>query len=350
MAFQSGVKTFTCGLITVTLLLAALPAAHSQGQAKASTRCEKSFGQEPLVKTIDTCRTELTTPIIQSNRISVLETLGKAYLAQGEPQAAMSAWNEASQYISPSQGNLEAAEAWTRLQVLIGQTHANVGSQEQAKAQFARSLTRVEQDLGRYSLPAGIVQDALGTYHALQGNANEAEKAFKRARIIYEIRLGKTHPRTMETRMNHAVGLLDLKQEEKAQEQFSVLAEIINGLPQFKAEPIRAEILTFLGTLQMRGDDLNNAVKNYQAAYEVRESAFGANDIRTSQSLNNLGVVLYRAGDLKNAERVLSKAYVIRKDALGDKDALTLSTQKNLQAVIAAQNAAKTGPTDARSN
>ncbi|HEX4918968.1 MAG TPA: tetratricopeptide repeat protein [Limnobacter sp.] len=349
MAFQSGFKGVLGGFALVGMF-AFTWSALAQTLPKQQTRCEKSFGQEPLAQNIETCRTELTTPIDQASRVNILETLGKAYLAQGEAKAAITAWNEASQYISPTRENMGQAEAWTRLQVLIGQTHANLNAQEEAKAQFARTLEKVEQELGRYSLPAGIVQDALGTYYALQGNPEQAEQAFKRSRIIYEIRLGKTHPKTLETRMNYAVGLLDLQQEEKAQEQFGVLAEIINTLPQFKSEPIRAEILTFLGTLQMRGDDLNSAVKNYQIAYEVRESAFGPNDIRTSQSLNNLGVVLYRAGDLKNAERVLSRAYVIRKDALGEKDSLTLSTQKNLQAVIAAQNAAKTNPQESRGN
>lgn len=349
MAFQSGFSGGLGGFAMAGLLAFVLPVA-AQTQPKQQTQCEKSFGQAPLPQNIETCRTELTTPIGQASRVSILETLGKAYLAQGEPQAAIATWNEASQYITPARENPAAAEAWTRLQVLIGQTHANLNAQEDAKAQFARTLNRVESELGRYSLPAGIVQDALGTYHALQGNAELAEQAFKRSRIIYEIRLGKTHPKTLETRMNHAVGLLDLQQEEQAQTQFGVLAEIINGLPEFKAEPIRAEILTFLGTLQMRSDDLSSAAKNYQIAYEVRESAFGPSDIRTSQSLNNLGVVLYRAGDLKNAERVLSRAYVIRKDALGEKDSLTLSTQKNLQAVIAAQNAARTGTSESRRN
>lgn len=180
--------------------------------------------------------------------------------------------------------------------------------------------------------------------HLLSGYdfAAESEAAFKRSRIVYEIRLGKTNARTLETRMNHAVGLLDMEKEQEALESFQVLAEIINATPNYKNEPIRAEILTFLGTLQMRGDQLQEAAKNYQTAFEVRQAAFGPNDIRTSQSLNNLGVVLYRAGDLKRAEVALSRAYIIRADALGNEDPLTLSTQKNLQAVIAAQNAAKT--------
>lgn len=322
------------------------PAAMAQQASSNPTRCENSFGKQPVNTTVETCRLELTGPITQAKRVKILETLGKTYLAQNEADLAIATWNEASQYSPLNREDLLAAESWTRLQVLIGQTYAQTDRMEKAEAHFQKILGTVEQTVGRYSLPAGMVQDALGTYYALQNKPSEAEAAFKRSRIVYEIRLGKTNARTLETRMNHAVGLLDMEKEQEALEIFQVLAEIINSSPSYAKEPIRAEILTFLGTLQMRGDNLQDAARNYQTAFEVRQAAFGANDIRTSQSLNNLGVVLYRAGDLKRAEIALSRAYIIRTDALGSEDPLTLSTQKNLQAVIAAQNSAAKGSTE----
>lgn len=324
----------------------AAPLAVAQETSSNLTRCENSFGKEPVEATVETCRLELTGPIAQAKRVKILETLGKAYLAQNEADLAISTWNEASQYSPLSRENQAAAESWTRLQVLIGQTYAQADQMERAEAQFQKTLSTVEKLIGRYSLPAGMVQDALGTYYALQNKTAESEAAFKRSRIVYEIRLGKTNTRTLETRMNHAIGLLDMGKEQEALESFEVLAQIINSSPSYNNEPIRAEILTFLGTLQMRSDQLQQAAINYQTAFEVRQAAFGANDIRTSQSLNNLGVVLYRAGDLKRAEVALSRAYIIRSDALGGDDPLTQSTQKNLQAVIAAQNAAKTDLSD----
>lgn len=314
-----------------------------QTQPSAGTRCESSFGKDPVVNTVETCRLELTGPVTQAKRVRILETLGKAYLAQKEADLAITTWNEASLYNKLDKNEPDSAEAWTRLQVLVGQTYAQAEQVEKAEAHFKKTLNTVEQTMGRYSLPAGMVQDALGTFYALDNKKESAQEAFKRARMVYEIRLGKTNARTLETRMNYAVGLLDMGNETEAQAQFEVLAEIIDSVPAYKNEPLRAEILTFLGTLQMRNEQLLEAAKNYQSAYEVRQTAFGANDIRTSQSLNNLGVVLYRAGDLKRAEVALSKAYIIRADALGSQDPLTVSTQKNLQAVIAAQNAGKSG-------
>lgn len=329
---------FICSFV----LLAPALVTHAAGVSPS--RCEQSFGKEVANSTIETCRLELTNSLTTTKRIVILETLGKAYLSQNEPDLAITTWKEASQYARPSREDAVSSETWTRLQVLIAQTLLQAEQPQKAEAHLNQTLSTVEQSIGRYSLSAGMVQDTLGTFYALQAKADEAEKAFKLSRIVYEIRMGKTHLRTMETRMNHAVGLLDMGRETEAQEQFQVLAEIINASPAYKNEPIRAEVLTFLGTLQMRGDKLLEAANNYQAAYEVRQAAFGPNDIRTSQSLNNLGVVLYRAGDLKRSEVALSKAYVIRSDALGSQDPLTLSTQKNLQAVIAAQNAAKNSP------
>ena len=305
------------------------------------SRCEQSFGKESASSTLETCRLELTNVLTTTKRIAILETLGKFYLSQNELELAISTWSEASQYVRPSREDGVSSETWTRLHILMAQTQLQAEQAQKAEAQLITTLSAVEQAIGRYSLPAGMAQDALGTFYALQEKATESEAAFKRSRIVYEIRLGKTHPRTLETRVNHAVGLLDMKRETEALEHFQVLAEIMNATPSYKNEPIRAEVLTFLGTLQMRNEQLLEAANNYQAAFEVRQAAYGPNDIRTSQSLNNLGVVLYRAGDLKRAEVALSKAYVIRSDALGGQDPLTLSTQRNLQAVISAQNAAQ---------
>lgn len=304
---------------------------------EVSTRCEKSFGKERVGLTVETCRHELTGPVSQQKRIAILETLGKTYLSQNEPEMAIAAWNEASQYTMPRKEEPVTGENWTRLQVLIGQTYIQKRQYEKAEAQYKKTLNVVEREIGRHSLSSGMLQDALGSLYSLQNKADEAELAFQRSRIVYEIMLGKTDSKTLETRMNHAVGLLDMGKEDEAQERFQILADIINASPVYKNEPIRAEVLTYLGTLQMRTDQLKEASINYQAALDVRQAVFGPNDIRTSQSLNNLGVVLFRAGDLKRAEMALSKAYVIRNDTLGNEDALTISTQKNLQAVIAAQ-------------
>lgn len=337
--FSSNVFGNTWSFLILGFLFASNPVS-SQTPAAAQTRCEKSFGKEAVIATMQICRSEIAGPNTSARRIRILETLGKTYLAQNEVEAAISTWNEASQYSMPNRDDAKASEAWARLQILIGQTLAQAQQTSRAEKHFKTILATVERSNGRYSLPAGMVQDALGSFYALQNNPTEAEASFRRARIIYEIRLGKNSIRTLESRMNQAVGLLDMGREEEALDQFVLLAEAMNPLAQYKNEPVRAEVLTFLGTLQMRSDQLNEAKNNYQTAFEIRQVVYGPNDIRTSQSLNNLGVVLYRAGDLKGAETALSKAYIIRADYLGQNDPLTVSTQKNLQAVIAAQNQA----------
>lgn len=312
----------------------------AQAANVSPSRCEQSFGKESASITLETCRLELTNTLSTRKRIAVLETLGKLYLSQKEPELAFTTWKEASQYSRPSRDDTVSSETWARLQVLMAQTQLQSEQFQKAEAQLVKSLKTLELTTGRYSSPVGIVLDALGTFYALQGKEQKFEASFKRSRIIYEIRMGKTHPRTLETRMNYAIGLLDLKREDEALKQFTGVADIMNTTPSYQDDPIRAEALTFLGTLQMRNEQLVEATKNYQIAFEVRQAVFGPNDIRTSQSLNNLGVVLFRAGDLTQAEAALSKAYVIRSDALGVDDPLTQSTQKNLQAVIEAQEAA----------
>lgn len=314
------------------------PIAQSK-DAIANTRCEKSFQKNQSVEeVIALCREELTGPVQDADRINILQTLGQIYLLQNETDLAISAWYEASQYTPPKRDKPEQADRWTQLQVLIAQTHSKLGNKQKAKDQLLDTLNTVERLLGSYSLPVAVVRDSLGTLYALSGEKDEALFNFQRSRVIHEIRLGKLHLRTIEARLNYAVGLLDLKLEDQARDSFDVLAQVINSEPAYQNAPIRAEILTFLGTLQMRAEMVEAAIRNYQTAYMVRFNYYGPEDLRTSQSLNNLGVALYRAGDLKGAEKTLSQAYVIRREKLGIDDPLTTSTQNNLKAVLQAQS------------
>lgn len=333
--------TFIQGLragLSLLVFCAALPT-HAQTLV---TRCEKAFSDRgDLDAVINTCRQDLIAPLKQEQKLGVLETLGKVYSAQNETALAIQTWQEASQYTLPQRGMIASGEKWVKFQVLIGQAYAQTEQGDKAEAQFKQALAKAERLYGPYSLPAAIAQDALGGQYGVTKRPEAAIKAFERSRIVHEIRLGKLHPRTIETRLNQAVALLDLGKEDEAKKQLEILANTIRPLPEYQDAPVLAETLTFLGTLQMRSDELKAAVESYEIALNVRTKVFGADDVRTSQSLNNLGVVLYRAGDLKRAEVALSKAYVIRKDKLGEKDALTLSSQKNLQAVIAAQQERK---------
>lgn len=308
--------------------------------AFAQTRCGSSFEREPAKTTINICREELHGPISHGMKEEILTILGKTYLSQGESDIAIASWNEASQYTLPAKNQAEANQKWAELQVLIAQTYNQMDKPKLAYAQYMKALQTLKTTSGERSVPAAAIYDSLGTFYAQQKEADKSDQAFLRSRIVYEIRLGADNPKTIDTRLNHAVALMDLGQMEKAKDHFIELANLVNKDAYYENQPIRAEILTFLGTMEMQDNDLRSAAQHYEQAFNVRQNAFGPNDIRTSQSLNNLGVVLFRAGNLERAEQALSRAYIIRKDLLGDKDPLTLSTQRNLQAVIAAEDAA----------
>jgi len=316
----------------------ALPQAWAAPEVK-STRCEKAFDDNQDSEAIlNVCRQDLMVPLKREQKLKVLETLGKVYSAQGEHELAAKTWLEASQYpVSGPSTRDGSLENWVKFQVLTGQAYVQANQPEKAEAVLTGALRRAESTLGAYSLPAGTAQDALGTHYALSNRPEKAVKAFERARIVHEIRLGKNHPKTIEVRLNQAIGLLDMNRENDAKKQLENLAAVIEPLPEFAGSPIKAEVLTFLGTLQMRDEQLKESISSYQTALNIRQKEFGQNDLRTSQSYNNLGVVLYRAGRFDDAIANLSKAYVIRKEKLGEQDSLTQSTQKNLQAVLAAQ-------------
>ena len=65
-----------------------IPTAFAQETSSNLTRCENSFGKEPVGTTVEICRLELTGPVTQAKRVKILETLGKAYLAQNEADLA----------------------------------------------------------------------------------------------------------------------------------------------------------------------------------------------------------------------------------------------------------------------
>lgn len=323
------------------VLLAAFCCSPVLAQSKV-TRCEKAFDDRlQTEKVINTCRQDLIAPLKQEQRTQVLETLGKVYSSQNETELAIQTWKEAAQYVQPQRNSIESGERWVRFQILIGQSYGQTNQPEKAELQFKQTLNKAESLYGGFSLPAGMVQDALGAHYGLLNKYDASIKAFQRARVVHEVRLGKLHPRTIETRLNQAVAFLDMNKEDEAKAQLEALAALIRPMPEYQKAPVLAETLTFLGTLQMRTDQLTQAIDSYETALRVRTEIFGKDDVRTSQSLNNLGVVLYRAGQLEKAELALSQAYVIRRNKLGEQDTLTLSSQKNLQAVIAAQQQAK---------
>jgi tetratricopeptide (TPR) repeat protein len=219
---------------------------------------------------------------------------------------------------------------------------------EQAKAEqwLLQASARADAEFGRHAMPSAMLQDALGTWWSNRDQLDKAQACFQRARIAYEVLLGPLHPKTLETRLNHATGLLSLGQEDEGMAALEVLAGLVTGAPAFQAEPIKADILTFLGTLNMQKSSLGGvraqaalkeALVQYQTALAVRVAAFGEDDVRTSQSMNNLGVAFYRAGQLPEAEDWLAKAYGVRKLRLGPQDPLTQSTEKNLRAVVNAR-------------
>jgi tetratricopeptide (TPR) repeat protein len=321
-------------LLTITGLLGGLTLAT---QTLAASRCEDSLQQKSISETIEVCREELTAPVSREKRVLILMALGRAYAEQGETELAINTWKEGAQYLAPSEDNPIATEHWAMLQVFIAQAYQQSNQLDKARQQLLETAARIDQTVGRHATAAGLVQNALGDFYAQSNQAQASEEAFTRARIIYELHFGKLHPKTLEVRMNYAVALLDMGKEDQAMPYFQVLLALIEQHPELNREPVKAEVLIYMGTLEMRHEQLQAAAKHYQAAYEVRLAVFGAKDLRTSQALNNLGVVLYRAGDLAKAEQALSKAYVIRLEALGDNDALTISSKKNLQAVIAAQ-------------
>jgi len=333
--FQGLIVHSAClGMLLVTGQSASWAAVESK-----PTRCEKAFDENQDSEAILTvCRQDLMVPLKREQKLRVLETLGKVYSAQGEHELAARTWTEASQYPVTGAATRDGSlESWVKFQVLTGQAYVQANQPEKAEAVLTAALRRAESTLGAYSLPAGTAQDALGTHYALSNRPEKALKAFERARIVHEIRLGKNHPRTIEVRLNQAIGLLDMNKENEAKKQLETLAAVIEPMPEFNSSPIKAEILTFLGTLQMRDEQLPASINSYQTALNIRQKEFGPNDLRTSQSYNNLGVVLYKAERFEEAIATLSKAYVIRKDKLGEQDSLTQSTQKNLQAVLTAQ-------------
>jgi tetratricopeptide (TPR) repeat protein len=310
------------------------------------TQCERTLGQVPASTTIDNCRESLTTPISRPRRLAVLEALGRAYAAQGDMAAAVTTWQEGLQYLQPSRKDPAQGLIWANLVVLTAQAMGQQDAEKKAELLLLKSSARADAEFGRHAMPSAMLQDALGTWWSNRDQLDKAQGCFQRARIAYEVLLGRMHPKTLETRLNYATGLLSLGQDDEGMATLEVLAGLVEGEAALQNEPVKADVLTFLGTLRMQKanqggerakEELQAALAHYNKALNVRIAAFGQEDVRTSQSMNNLGVALYRAGHLQAAEDWLAKAYGVRKLRLGPQDPLTQSTEKNLRAVVNAR-------------
>lgn len=329
--FRSNLRLFIQGIVVFCIFI-------SPVQANGYTQCEiATQGTTSVEKAIDTCRQELTQETNSLAKATILSTLGQLYSNQKETEIAIAAWQEAGQYLDLTETDSPESQLWAQLQVFIAQALFRSDSQNKAEDYFLKQLKFAKRQTGMFSLTVAKLQETLGSMYALEGKKEKAFTMFQESALIYQLKSGKLSLNAIENQMSYGIALLDLGMQVEALAFFEQFTELLNSSQGYKNSIIMAEALTFLGTLQMRSNQVLEAAKSFHGAYRRHTNHFGRDQLATTQVLNNFGVALFRSGYLDKAEEVLNQAYLERAEKLGPEDSLTQSSKNNLNAVLEAK-------------
>ncbi|CAF0800556.1 unnamed protein product, partial [Adineta steineri] len=99
--------------------------------------------------------------------------------------------------------------------------------------------------------------------------------------------------------------LIDMHHYDKAESYFNM---ILRNLPEYY-HPDQPFIYEYLGDLQMRVKNFNNALEYFQKSYELKQNLYSKDDQNMFMTYNHLGNYYKAIGDLKTAEIYYNKTF-----------------------------------------
>jgi adenylate cyclase len=104
-------------------------------------------------------------------------------------------------------------------------------------------------------------------------------------------------------------------------------------------EPLRAAVLSDLGTLQAFMGDLDDALERFQQALEIRQK-IGLKD-KMASTMVNLAIIQHRRGDTQNALKVIRRSIVLAREIDSGALPYSLLTQAEMEAFLGRYDAAR---------
>src|SRR5262249_55478360 len=135
----------------------------------------------------------------------------------------------------------------------------------------------------------------------------QADKASKVSELLTRLLTGADPYRTPDVKDPTVQNLLDVGAEQ--------IARDLRDQPE-----LHAEMFTVIGRTYERVEVPAKALHPEAGALALGISAFGHQDVRVAQSLNDLGVVHRQQGNLAAAEPLLQESLAVRRQLLGPQD------------------------------
>ncbi|XP_067053047.1 uncharacterized protein [Acropora muricata] len=219
---------------------------------------------------------------------------------------------------------------------LMGQVLCKMGTFEEGKRHFERSLALELQLLGSEHPDVASSYNNLGTVLSDQGHLKQAKEYYERALALELQLLGSEHPDVAISYNNLATVLSDqgdLKQAMEYHERALAIRQQTLG-PQ---HPDVASSYNNLAIVLSDQGDLKQAIEYHERALAIMQQTLGPQHPNVATSYKNLATALRDQGDLKQAKDYHERALAIRQQTLGPQHPDVASSYNNLANVLSDQ-------------
>jgi tetratricopeptide (TPR) repeat protein len=276
-----------------------------------------------------------------SSRVQILEELGRAFLKYSEKKIALSCYVEAMELanspetklhlkshvaqINKSLSNTDRAiqyykevieesnsihlwniEAATKLR--LGEIYKQQNNFLEADPFFSEVITIYRKRYGNYHTETARALGYLGSYHIYQKSWEEAKDIIKESMQIRMIVLGENNTKTCISYVNYAEILMELGDLEKS--QYYLEKALLIRTNKFGSNHQDVAYTLFgLGNLFLKKENISEAKKNHQDAYEIRKIKLGLAHIFTQQSRIALLHIYGKLNDLESFLKIKKEIF-----------------------------------------
>ncbi|MCL4223056.1 MAG: serine/threonine-protein kinase [Myxococcales bacterium] len=243
---------------------------------------------------------------------------------QGDPEAALRAYQDAASAAAAAADDRRIAEAWIRQLVVLADEAGKpaVALERLALAEVAVTRAAAPELREELLVARSDIFLALARY-------DEARVDIEAARAAVEARLGPTSFATGRVLSRHADVLWHLGQNATAlaldRATLAIWTETLGP-----DHPKVAQLLNNLGLRLEAAGEFAEADRRLRRSLEIKEATFGADHPSVAITLNNLSMVADSQGRQADAGRFAERALAIRERALGPEHPLVASSLSNL--------------------
>ncbi len=214
----------------------------------------------------------------------------------------------------------------------IGDTYRVLGEYDFAEPNLLRSLELSEQTLGpEHEDVAACLESQAQLLHEM-GKLADAERLFRRAVVMNQVRLGNDHLRTAKSKALLA-GLL--KAEEKLDEATALYDDALaieRRQPGHEVEVAR--ILNDLAQVLSTEGKVEEAERQFLEAISIQHRVLGTSHPDLANTLHNFAILLTSKGEREEAETVFRQVVAMWRELLGNQHPFLAASLVNLGVIL----------------